>query len=105
MLTRETRPTIHDVIRSQAAVDDRLDGRDLEQIVANLLRTMTYRERTTLELRFGIGDGLEYTRAECGRIFGVSAARIRQIENKALRKLRHWARGRHLARFVPVDRP
>ena len=53
-----------------------------------VLRSLTYREREIIRLRYGLGDGYSYTLEETGRIFKVTRERIRQIEAKALRKLR-----------------
>jgi len=61
---------------------------------------LTDRERKVLRLRFGIGDGVDHTLEEVGQQFDVTRERIRQIEAKALRKLRHPTRGRKLRSFV-----
>ena len=66
-----------------------------------LLRTLTYREREILKLRWGLGDGYVYTLAECGRIFKVTPQRIGQIEAKALRKLQHPVRRQALDDLLP----
>ena len=63
-------------------------------LVARLLKTMTYREREIIKLRCGMGDGYIYTLEETGRIFKVTRERIRQIESKALEKF---------ARFLPTN--
>jgi RNA polymerase primary sigma factor len=65
-----------------------------------VLHTLTDRERKVLRLRFGIGDGVDHTLEEVGQQFDVTRERIRQIEAKALRKLRHPTRGRKLRSFV-----
>lgn len=57
-----------------------------------VLATLTSRERQILKLRYGLEDGLDYTLVEVGRIFKVTAARVRQIEVKALRKIREPVR-------------
>ena len=57
-----------------------------------VLRTPTPREEQLLKMRFGVGDGAEHTLEEVGRSFNVTRERIRQIESKALRKLRHPSR-------------
>jgi RNA polymerase primary sigma factor len=76
-------------------------------IVANLkeqtnkvLRTLTPREEQVLKMRFGVGDGSEHTLEEVGRSFNVTRERIRQIESKALRKLRHPSRSKKLRPFL-----
>ncbi|MEO6323855.1 MAG: RNA polymerase sigma factor RpoD [Thermoanaerobaculia bacterium] len=78
-------------------------------IVANLreqtrktLKTLTPREEQVLRMRFGVGDGSEHTLEEVGKSFNVTRERIRQIESKALRKLRHPSRAKKLKPFVDV---
>jgi RNA polymerase primary sigma factor len=61
-----------------------------------VLDSLTVRERRVLQLRFGLEDGRQRTLEEVGREFGVTRERIRQIEAKALRKLRHPTRSRKL---------
>ena len=68
----------------------------LKEQVQNALSVLTERERQVLEMRFGLSDGKDYTLEEVGRHFEVTRERIRQIEAKALRKLRHPTRSRHL---------
>jgi RNA polymerase primary sigma factor len=65
-----------------------------------VLSTLTFREREIIKLRYGIGDGYTYTLEEVGRIFRVTRERVRQIEAKAVRKLRHPVRARQLASFL-----
>ena len=65
-----------------------------------MLDTLTERERKVLELRFGLGDGYSRTLEEVGRQFQVTRERIRQIEAKALRKMRHPTRIRQLEGFL-----
>jgi RNA polymerase primary sigma factor len=64
------------------------------------LKTLTPREERVLRLRFGIGDGCDHTLEEVGQQFAVTRERIRQIEAKALRKLRHPTRSKKLKSFV-----
>jgi RNA polymerase primary sigma factor len=68
--------------------------------IEHVLRSLTYREREIIKLRYGLGDGYSYTLEETGRIFKVTRERIRQIESKALRKLQHATRSEHLRGFV-----
>src|SRR5450830_460350 len=68
----------------------------LKEQVDDVLRSLTLRERRVLQLRFGLDDGRQRTLEEVGREFGVTRERIRQIEAKALRKLRHPSRSRRL---------
>ena len=72
----------------------------LSQRIDQVLKTLTYREREILKLRYGIGDGYTYTLEEVGRIFKVTRERVRQVEAKAIRKLQHPVRSRKLASFV-----
>jgi len=72
----------------------------LKDKINGVLKTLTYREREIIRLRFGLGDGYSYTLEETGRIFKVTRERIRQIEAKALRKLQHHVRSNHLRGFV-----
>ncbi len=76
-------------------------GRELlKQQMADALKSLTDREREVLELRFGLKDGRSYTLEEVGRMFGVTRERIRQIEAKALRKLRHPQRSHKLRDYL-----
>ena len=66
----------------------------------DVLDSLTERERRVLELRFGLDDGRSRTLEEVGREFGVTRERIRQIEAKALRKLRHPSRSKKLRDYL-----
>ncbi|MCY2993796.1 MAG: sigma-70 family RNA polymerase sigma factor [Planctomycetota bacterium] len=72
----------------------------LRQKIESLLKTLTYREREIIRLRYGLGDGYTYTLEEVGRIFKVTRERVRQIEAKAVRKLQHPVRSQQLAGFL-----
>jgi RNA polymerase primary sigma factor len=72
----------------------------LKERIDEVLSTLTFREREIVKLRYGIGDGYTYTLEEVGRIFRVTRERVRQIEAKAVRKLRHPVRARQLASFL-----
>ncbi len=72
----------------------------LRDKINHVLKSLTYREREIIKLRYGLGDGYSYTLEETGRIFKVTRERIRQIESKALRKLQHQSRAEHLRGFV-----
>jgi RNA polymerase primary sigma factor len=76
---------------SNGILRDKLEG---------LLKTLTYREREIVRLRYGLGDGYTYTLEEVGRIFKVTRERVRQIEAKALRKLQHPVRSQQLEGFL-----
>jgi RNA polymerase primary sigma factor len=75
----------------------------LRQRIEQVLKTLTYREREIIKLRYGIGDGYTYTLEEVGRIFKVTRERVRQVEAKAIRKLQHPVRSRKLVGFVDGD--
>lgn len=75
----------------------------LRQRINDVLRTLTYREREILKLRYGIGDGYTYTLEEVGRIFKVTRERVRQVENKAIRKLQHPVRRQRLQSFLDQE--
>ena len=77
----------------------------LKDKIGAVLAGLSARERTVLELRFGFGDGHARTLEEVGKQFSVTRERIRQIEAKALRKMRHPARVRHLHGFLEIDKP
>jgi RNA polymerase primary sigma factor len=72
----------------------------LRDRIEKLLKTLTYREREIIRLRYGLTDGYTYTLEEVGRIFRVTRERVRQIEAKAVRKLQHPVRSKHLEGFV-----
>lgn len=72
----------------------------LKEQIGEVLDTLTEREESVLRLRFGLDDGRSRTLEEVGRVFGVTRERIRQIEAKALRKLRHPSRSKQLKDFM-----
>ncbi|MFO0816109.1 MAG: RNA polymerase sigma factor RpoD [Gemmatales bacterium] len=72
----------------------------LKEKIEHVLKTLTYREREIIKLRYGLGDGYTYTLEEVGRIFKVTRERVRQIEAKAVRKLQHPVRSRKLEGFL-----
>ena len=72
----------------------------LKEQIADVLSTLSEREARVLELRFGLGDGISHTLEQVGREFGVTRERIRQIEAKALKKLRHPSHSRKLRDFL-----
>ncbi len=72
----------------------------LSERIEAVLKTLTYREREIIKLRYGIGDGYTYTLEEVGKIFKVTRERVRQVEAKAIRKLKHPVRARKLEGFL-----
>ncbi len=75
----------------------------LKEKLGDVLTSLTERERRILEMRFGLVDGYERTLEEIGKMYNVTRERIRQIEAKALRKLRHPTRVRHLQGFLDTE--
>jgi RNA polymerase primary sigma factor len=73
---------------------------NLREQTESVLKTLTPREEKVIKMRFGVGDGSEHTLEEVGQSFAVTRERIRQIEAKALRKLRHPSRSRKLRAFL-----
>jgi RNA polymerase primary sigma factor len=72
----------------------------LKDRIDSLLKTLTFREREIIRLRYGLTDGYTYTLEEVGRIFRVTRERVRQIEAKAVKKLQHPVRSRQLESFL-----
>jgi RNA polymerase primary sigma factor len=73
---------------------------NLKEQMASMLKTLTTREERIIKMRFGLDDGSEHTLEEVGQSFAVTRERIRQIEAKALRKLRHPSRSRRFRIFL-----
>ena len=91
--------------RAAGELDDELQANltteeMLKDKIEQALKTLTYREREIIKLRYGLGDGYTYTLEEVGRIFKVTRERVRQIEAKAVRKLQHPVRSRQLEGFL-----
>ncbi|MCL7453417.1 MAG: RNA polymerase sigma factor RpoD [Anaerolineae bacterium] len=80
--------------------DDAASQQLLREQLRNILNSLNHRERQVLEMRFGLNDGQSHTLEEVGQAFGVTRERIRQIEAKALRKLRHPLRSRKLRDYL-----
>jgi len=91
-----------DFIEDRQAVSpsDAVISVNLKEYTSQVLRTLTPREERVVKMRFGLEDGSEHTLEEVGQSFQVTRERIRQIEAKALRKLRHPSRSRKLRAFV-----
>ena len=73
---------------------------NLKEQTSSVLKTLTPREEKVIKMRFGLDDGSEHTLEEVGQSFAVTRERIRQIEAKALRKLKHPSRSRKLRSFL-----
>ena len=80
--------------------DDAASQQLLREQLRLILNSLNHRERQVLEMRFGLKDGQSHTLEEVGQAFGVTRERIRQIEAKALRKLRHPLRSRKLRDYL-----
>ena len=80
--------------------DDAASAQLLREQLRTILKSLNHRERQVLEMRFGLKDGQSHTLEEVGQAFGVTRERIRQIEAKALRKLRHPLRSRKLRDYL-----
>ncbi|MCC7035012.1 MAG: RNA polymerase sigma factor RpoD [Acidobacteria bacterium] len=86
--------------RSAVSPSEAVINLDLKEQTESVLKTLTPREEKVIKMRFGVGDGSEHTLEEVGQNFAVTRERIRQIEAKALRKLRHPSRSRKLRAFL-----
>jgi RNA polymerase primary sigma factor len=86
--------------RSAVSPSEAVINLDLKEQTESVLKTLTPREERVIKMRFGVGDGSEHTLEEVGQNFAVTRERIRQIEAKALRKLRHPSRSRKLRAFL-----
>ena len=94
--------TLGDFLENQESISpfDAVQNRELSSRVKNILGTLSKREEKIVRLRFGIGEKAEYTLEEIGKRFNVSRERIRQIEKKALNRLRHSSRRDKLKYFL-----
>ncbi len=86
--------------RQVISPSDAVINLNLKEQTDSVLKTLTPREEKVIKMRFGVGDGSEHTLEEVGQSFAVTRERIRQIEAKALRKLRHPSRSRKLRAFL-----
>ena len=91
-----------DFIEDKSAISpmDSVIFGNLKEQTRGVLKTLTPREELVLKMRFGVGEGSEHTLEEVGKSFNVTRERIRQIESKALRKLRHPSRSSKLKPFL-----
>ena len=90
---------LEEFIPSDILVEDIVEQTSLRESLESVLSTLTPREEKILRLRFGFDDGIERTLEDIGKMFNVTRERIRQIENKAIRKLRHPARTKYIWDF------
>ena len=86
--------------RSAVSPSEAVINLDLKEQTESVLKTLTPREEKVIKMRFGVGDGSEHTLEEVGQNFAVTRERIRQIEAKALRKLRHPGRSGRLRPYI-----
>jgi len=93
-----------DFIEDKAVVSpsDAVINLDLKEQTASVLKTLTPREEKIIKMRFGLEDGSQHTLEEVGQLFALTRERIRQIEGKALRKLRHSSRSHKLRAFLEL---
>lgn len=92
--------------RKVSSPHDNLHRDFLRKEIEKVLKTLTYREREIIKMRFGFGDGYCYTLENCAYVFKVTRERIRQLEARAIRKLQLPVRAQHLVSFLdPIDGP
>jgi RNA polymerase primary sigma factor len=91
--------------RNVISPSDAVINLNLREQTESVLKSLTPREEKVIKMRFGVGDGSEHTLEEVGQSFAVTRERIRQIEAKALRKLRHPSRSRKLRAFLEGRTP
>jgi RNA polymerase primary sigma factor len=94
--------TISDLLAddSQVTPEEELLSNSEKESLEKVLNTLAPRETLVIKLRYGLTDGTEYTLAEIGRQLGISRERVRQIEDEALRKLRHHTRVQYLKELL-----
>ena len=91
---------VHNLADDNPTAEDAVNLSDLKTAITVALETLTPREERVLRMRFGIGLDTDHTLAECAAEFSVISERIRQIEAKALRKLKHASRSKNLVEFL-----
>lgn len=96
--------TLSDVIESESeSPEDRVESSLLRDDLEHVVNSLTPRERDVVRMRYGLDDGRAKTLEEIGRVFDVTKERVRQIESKALRKLRHPYRSAVLREYTPPE--
>jgi RNA polymerase primary sigma factor len=100
-LSDDGHTTLQDIIPDDIAVspEQAMILEEMSLLVADVLRSLSPREERILRMRFGVGMETDHTLEEIGQVFGVTRERIRQIEAKALRRLKHPSRSRALRSF------
>lgn len=98
-ISEDSNVTFADVIKDPDRIEHTIDDL-LPKEMEEVLNTLTPREQRVLEIRFGIGTGIAYTLEEAAKEFNVTSERIRQIEARATRKLRHPSRSRRLKKYI-----
>ena len=98
----EDKNSFIDLIHSQSipSPEDEVSAKAIRERLNEVLDTLAPREAEVLKLRFGLSDGTPYTLEQLGRTLGITRERVRQIEKKALMKLRHPKRSIRLREFV-----
>lgn len=91
---------LEEFIPSDMLVEDIVEQAHLRESLERILSSLTPREEKIIRLRFGFDDGIERTLEDVGKMFNVTRERIRQIENKAIRKLRHPSRTKYIRDFL-----
>jgi len=94
---REALP--RDLVECRDDIMKCLTNRELRDRVRRLLVTLPHRQRLVIELRYGLGDGAEYSLSQIGAVLSLSRERVRQVEATALRKLQHPCRSKWLLQF------
>ena len=84
----------------QPSIEDIVMFKSLQETLRQVLNTLKPRERDILKLRFGIDDGRTRTLEEVGEVYGLTRERIRQIEKKAIEKMRHPSRSKKLREYI-----
>ena len=93
--------SVYDLVDDGPTAEDAVNLSELKTEITKILAKLTPKEERVLRKRFGIGLGADYTLEEIGKEFSVTRNRIREIEAKALRKLKHASRSRNLRKFLP----